>query len=138
MPQTVYTDPQLARVGLNELEAAEQGIEVEVTEYDLADLDRAIADGNANGVVKVLTAPGTDRILGATVLGPQAGELLTEFVTAIKFNLGLNKILSTIHSYPTLSEANRYVAGEWKRKHVPNRLLLWVENTIAGSWANLS
>ncbi|MBT4832954.1 MAG: FAD-dependent oxidoreductase [Porticoccaceae bacterium] len=127
MPQTIYTDPQLARVGLNELEAAEQGIEVEVTEYDLADLDRAIADGNANGVVKVLTAPGTDRILGATILGPQAGELLTEFVTAIKFNLGLNKILSTIHSYPTLSEANKYVAGEWKRKHVPERLLLWVE-----------
>lgn len=127
MPQTIYTDPQLARVGLNQREAAEQGIEVEVTEYDLADLDRAITDGNANGVVKVLTAPGSDRILGATILGPEAGELLTEFVTAMKFNLGLNKILATIHSYPTLSEANKYVAGAWKRKHVPERLLVWIE-----------
>lgn len=127
IPQTIYVDPQLARVGLNEREAAEQGIEVEVTIYDLSDLDRAITDGNANGVVKVLTAPGTDRILGATILGPQAGELLTEFVTAMKHNLGLNKILATIHSYPTLSEANKYVAGQWKRKHVPERLLVWVE-----------
>jgi pyruvate/2-oxoglutarate dehydrogenase complex dihydrolipoamide dehydrogenase (E3) component len=127
MPQTIYVDPQLARVGLNEREAAEQRIDVEVTTYDLSDLDRAIADGNANGLVKVLTAPGTDRILGATILGPQAGELLTEFVTAMKHNLGLNKILAIIHSYPTLSEANKYVAGEWKRKHVPQRLLVWVE-----------
>jgi pyruvate/2-oxoglutarate dehydrogenase complex dihydrolipoamide dehydrogenase (E3) component len=127
IPQTIYVDPQLARVGLNEREAADQEIEVEITIYDLSDLDRAITDGNANGVVKVLTAPGTDRILGATILGPQAGELLTEFVTAMKHNLGLNKILATIHSYPTLSEANKYVAGEWKRKHVPERLLVWVE-----------
>ena len=117
----------MARVGLNELEAAAQGIDVEVTVYDLADLDRAIVDGDAKGMVKVLTAPGTDRILGAAVLGPQAGELITQFVTAIKHNLGLNKILGLIHSYPTLSEANKYVAGEWKRKHVPQRLLRWAE-----------
>ncbi len=127
MPQTIYTDPQLARVGLNEREAAEQGIEVEVTSYDLSELDRAIVDGSAKGVVKVLTAPGSDRILGATILGPQAGELLTEFVIAMKYKLGLNKLLATIHSYPTLSEANKYVAGEWKRKHIPHRLLHWVE-----------
>jgi pyruvate/2-oxoglutarate dehydrogenase complex dihydrolipoamide dehydrogenase (E3) component/uncharacterized membrane protein YdjX (TVP38/TMEM64 family) len=127
MPQVIFTDPQLARVGLNELEAAAQGIDVEVTVYDLADLDRAIVDGDAKGMVKVLTAPGTDRILGAAVLGPQAGELITQFVTAIKHNLGLNKILGLIHSYPTLSEANKYVAGEWKRKHVPQRLLRWAE-----------
>ncbi len=127
MPQVIFTDPQLARVGLNELEAAARGIDVEVTVYDLADLDRAIVDGDAKGMVKVLTAPGTDRILGAAVLGPQAGELITQFVTAIKHNLGLNKILGLIHSYPTLSEANKYVAGEWKRKHVPQRLLRWAE-----------
>ncbi len=125
MPQVIFIDPQLARVGLNEREAAEQGIDVEVTVYDLSDLDRAIADGDANGMVKVLTANGSDRILGATILGPQAGELITEYVTAMKHNLGLNKILATIHSYPTLSEANKYVAGEWKRKHVPERLLRW-------------
>ena len=127
MPQVIFTDPQLARVGLTEAEAAAQGIDIEVTLYDLADLDRAIIDGNAKGMVKVLTARGTDRILGAAVLGPQAGELITQFVTAIKHNLGLNKILALIHSYPTLSEANKYVAGEWKRKHVPQRLLHWVE-----------
>ena len=84
MPQVIFTDPQLARVGLNEREAAAQGIDVEVTQYDLADLDRAIVDGDAKGMVKVLTAPGTDRILGATVLGPQAGELITQFVIAMK------------------------------------------------------
>jgi len=126
MPQVIFIDPQFARVGLNELEASEQEIDVEVTIYDLSDLDRAIADGDANGMVKVLTAAGTDRILGATILGPQAGELITEYVTAMKHNLGLNKILATIHSYPTLSEANKYVAGEWKRKHMPERLLHWV------------
>jgi dihydrolipoamide dehydrogenase len=127
MPQVIFTDPQLARVGLNEREAREQGVEVEVTTYDLADLDRAIADGDAQGMIKVLTAVGSDRILGATILGPQAGELITEFVTAMKHNLGLNKILATIHSYPTLSEANKYVAGHWKRKHIPLRLLGWIE-----------
>lgn len=126
LPQVIFIDPQFARVGLNELEASEQGIDVEVTVYDLSDLDRAIADGDANGMVKVLTAAGTDRILGAAIVGPQAGELITEYVTAMKYNLGLNKILATIHSYPTLSEANKYVAGEWKRKHVPERLLHWV------------
>ncbi len=126
MPQVIFIDPQFARVGLNALEASEQGIEVEVTVYDLSDLDRAIADGDAYGMVKVLTAAGTDRILGAAIVGPQAGELITEYVTAMKHNLGLNKILATIHSYPTLSEANKYVAGEWKRKHVPERLLHWV------------
>ena len=125
MPQVIFTDPSLARVGLNELEAEQQGIAIEVTTYDLSDLDRAIVDGDANGEIKVLTAPGTDRILGATILGPQAGELITEFVTAMKHNLGLNKLLTTIHSYPTLSEANKYIAGEWKRKHVPETILRW-------------
>jgi dihydrolipoamide dehydrogenase len=125
MPQVIFTDPSLARVGLNELEAEQQGIAIEVNTYDLSDLDRAIIDGDANGEIKVLTAPGTDRILGATILGPQAGELITEFVTAMKHNLGLNKLLTTIHSYPTLSEANKHIAGEWKRKHVPETILRW-------------
>ena len=123
IPQVIFTDPQIARVGLNEREAAAQGIDVEVTQYDLSDLDRAIADNDAKGFVKVLNAPGSDRILGATIVGPQAGELVSEFVIAMKNGMGLNKMLSTIYSYPTLSEANRFVAGEWKRKHVPEKLL---------------
>ncbi len=123
IPQVVFTDPQIARVGLNERDAAAQNIDVEVTQYDLSDLDRAIADNDAKGFVKVLTKPGSDSILGATIVGPQAGELISEFVIAMKNGMGLNKMLSTIYSYPTLSEANRFVAGEWKRKHVPERLL---------------
>lgn len=123
IPQVIFTDPQIARVGLNEREAAAQNIAVEVTQYDLSDLDRAIADNDAKGFVKVLNAPGSDRILGATIVGPQAGELISEFVIAMKNGMGLNKMLSTIYSYPTLSEANRFVAGEWKRKHVPEKLL---------------
>ena len=123
IPQVIFTDPQVARVGLNEREAAAQNIAVEVTQYDLSDLDRAIADNDAKGFVKVLNAPGSDRILGATIVGPQAGEWVSEFVIAMKNGLGLNKMLGTIYSYPTLSEANRFVAGEWKRKHVPEKLL---------------
>ena len=123
MPQVVFTDPQIGRVGLNQRDAAAQGIEVEITQYDLSDLDRAIADNDAHGYIQVLTVHGKDRILGATIVGPQAGELINEFVLAMKHNLGLNKLLGTIRSYPTLSEGNRFVAGEWKRKHVPHRLL---------------
>ena len=123
MPQVVFTDPQIGRVGLNQRDAAAQGIEVEITQYDLSDLDRAIADNDAQGFIQVLTVPGKDRILGATIVGPQAGELINEFVLAMKHNLGLNKLLGTIRSYPTLSEGNRFVAGEWKRKHVPDKLL---------------
>ena len=123
MPQVVFTDPQIGRVGLNQRDAAEQGIEVEITQYELSDLDRAIADNDAQGFIQVLTVPGKDRILGATIVGPQAGELINEFVLAMKHNLGLNKLLGTIRSYPTLSEGNRFVAGEWKRKHVPHGLL---------------
>jgi pyruvate/2-oxoglutarate dehydrogenase complex dihydrolipoamide dehydrogenase (E3) component len=99
----------------------------EVTVYHLDDLDRAIADGEAQGFVKVLTVPGKDRILGVTIVGEHAGDLLAEFVLAMKHGIGLNKILGTIHTYPTLAEANKYVAGNWKRAHAPQRLLAWVE-----------
>ena len=132
MPQVVFTDPQIGRVGLNQRDAAAQGIEVEVTQYDLSDLDRAIADNDAQGFIQVLTVPGKDRILGATIVGPQAGELINEFVLAMKHNLGLNKLLGTIRSYPTLSEGNRFVAGEWKRKHVPQGLLAILQRYL--SW----
>lgn len=131
MPQVVFTDPQIGRVGLNQRDAKEQGIEVEVTQYDLSDLDRAIADNDAQGFIQVLTVPGKDRILGATIVGPQAGELINEFVLAMKHNLGLNKLLGTIRSYPTLSEGNRFVAGEWKRKHVPHQLLAILQRYLA-------
>ena len=126
IPWATFIDPEVARVGLNEQEAREQGIAYEVVKYGIDDLDRAIADSEAHGFVKVLTVPGKDRILGVTIVGVHAGDLLAEYVLAMKHGLGLNKILGTIHTYPTLSEANKYAAGEWKRAHQPLRLLEWV------------
>lgn len=127
IPWATFVDPEVARVGLNELEATEKKVPHEVTTYALDDLDRAIADGEAHGFVKVLTVPGKDRILGATIVGEHAGDLLAEFVLAMKHGIGLNKILGTIHTYPTMAEANKSVAGNWKRAHAPQRLLAWVE-----------
>ncbi len=127
IPWATFVDPEVARVGLNELEANEKKVPYEVTTYALDDLDRAIADGEAHGFVKVLTVPGKDQILGVTIVGEHAGDLLAEFVLAMKHGIGLNKILGTIHTYPTMAEANKYVAGNWKRAHAPQRLLAWVE-----------
>ena len=127
IPWATFTDPEVARVGLNETEANEKNIPYEVTTYGIDDLDRAIADSAAHGLVKVLTVPGKDKILGATIAGEHAGDLITEFVSAMKHGIGLNKILGTIHIYPTLAEANKYVAGNWKRNHAPKGLLEWVE-----------
>jgi len=127
IPWSTFIDPEVARVGFNEQEAREQGIAHEVTRYGIEDLDRAIADGSAHGFVKVLTVPGKDKILGVTIVGEHAGDLLAEFVLAMKHGLGLNKILGTIHIYPTLAEANKYAAGEWKRAHAPQNLLVWLE-----------
>jgi pyruvate/2-oxoglutarate dehydrogenase complex dihydrolipoamide dehydrogenase (E3) component/uncharacterized membrane protein YdjX (TVP38/TMEM64 family) len=123
IPWATFTDPEVARVGLSEDEAKAQGVAVEVTKYGLDDLDRAIADSADHGFVKVLTAPGNDRILGATIVGEHAGDLLAEFVLAMKHGIGLNKLLATIHIYPTLSEANKYAAGAWKRANAPQGLL---------------
>ena len=127
IPWATFTEPEVARVGLNEQEAKEKGIPYEVSRYDLDDLDRAIADSEAHGFVKVLTVPGKDRILGVTLVGEHAGDLIAEYVLAMKHGIGLNKILGTIHIYPTLAEANKYVAGVWKKAHAPERLLAWVE-----------
>jgi len=127
IPWATFTSPEVARVGLSEDEAKQQGVAYEVVKYGLDDLDRAIADEAAHGFVKVLTVPGKDRILGATIVGEHAGDLLAEYVLAMKYGLGMNKILGTIHTYPTWSEANKYAAGEWKRAHVPHRILAWVE-----------
>lgn len=127
IPWVTFIDPEIARVGLNEQEAKEQGIKFEVTRYDIAHLDRAITESQATGWVKILTVPNKDKILGVTIVGHHAGELLAEYVLAMKHNLGLNKVLGTIHTYPTMSEANKYVAGEWKRNHAPETLLKWVE-----------
>ena len=126
VPWATFIEPEVARVGLNEQEAKEKGIAHEVTRYGIDDLDRAIADGTAHGFVKVLTVPGKDRILGVTIVGEHAGDLLAEFVLAMKHGLGLNKILGTIHTYPTLAEANKYAAGEWKRAHAPQTVLSWL------------
>jgi pyruvate/2-oxoglutarate dehydrogenase complex dihydrolipoamide dehydrogenase (E3) component len=127
MPWTTFVDPEVARVGLNEQEARERGIAYEVTRYELRELDRAITDSANEGFLKVLTPPGKDRILGVTFVGEHAGDLLAEYVLAMKYGLGLNKILGTVHTYPTLAEANKYTAGEWKRAHAPQRLLAWIE-----------
>jgi pyruvate/2-oxoglutarate dehydrogenase complex dihydrolipoamide dehydrogenase (E3) component/uncharacterized membrane protein YdjX (TVP38/TMEM64 family) len=127
IPWATFIDPEVARVGLNEQDAKEKNIAYEVTKYGIDDLDRAIADSEAHGFVKVLTVPGKDTILGVTIVGTHAGDLLAEYVLAMKHGLGLNKILGTIHTYPTLAEANKYAAGEWKRAHAPEKLLVWVE-----------
>jgi dihydrolipoamide dehydrogenase len=127
IPWTTFTDPEVARVGLNEQDAKRQEINYEVTKYGIDDLDRAIADEEAHGFIKVLTQPGKDKILGVTIVGHHAGDLIAEYVQAMKWGIGLNKILGTIHIYPTLAESNKYVAGEWKRRHKPEKLLTWVE-----------
>lgn len=127
IPWTTFLDPEVARVGLNEQEAEEKGVAVEVTRYGLDDLDRAITESATTGFVKVLTEPGKDRILGVTIVGEHAGDLLAEFVLAMKHGLGLNKILGTIHAYPTWAEANKYAAGNWKRAHAPKTVLIWLE-----------
>ncbi len=126
IPWATFTDPEVAHVGLNEQEAQAQGVSYEVTRFGMEELDRAIADEAAPGYIKVLTVPGKDQILGATIVGEHAGDLITEYVLAMKHSLGLNKILGTIHIYPTLAEANKSVAGEWKRAHAPARVLRWV------------
>ncbi len=123
IPWCTFTDPEVAHVGLNETEAREHGTDYEVTRYDIDELDRAIADGSNRGFVKVLTAPGTDRILGATIVSEHAGDLIAEFILAMKHHLGLNKILRTIHVYPTFSEANKAAAANWRRTHTSPRIL---------------
>jgi pyruvate/2-oxoglutarate dehydrogenase complex dihydrolipoamide dehydrogenase (E3) component len=127
IPWATFVEPEVARVGLNEQDAKEAGVDYELTRYGIDDLDRAIADSEAEGFVKVLTVPGKDKILGVTIVGEHAGDLIAEYVLAMRHGLGLNKILGTIHIYPTLAESNKYAAGEWKRAHAPEKLLLWVE-----------
>ncbi len=131
IPWATFTDPEVARVGLSEDEAKLKNIAVEVTRYGIDDLDRAIADGTDHGFVKVLTVPGQDKILGATIVAAHAGDLLAEFVLAMKWNIGLNKLLGTIHIYPTMAEANKYAAGNWKRAHAPQAVLRWAEKFFA-------
>jgi pyruvate/2-oxoglutarate dehydrogenase complex dihydrolipoamide dehydrogenase (E3) component/uncharacterized membrane protein YdjX (TVP38/TMEM64 family) len=127
IPATTFVDPEVARVGLNEREAEDRDVKFEVTRYDLADLDRAIAEDGTRGFVKILTVPGKDRILGATIVGAHAGELLAEFTLAMTHGLGLGKILGTIHAYPTWAEANKNAAGAWRKAHAPQAALRWAE-----------
>jgi pyruvate/2-oxoglutarate dehydrogenase complex dihydrolipoamide dehydrogenase (E3) component/uncharacterized membrane protein YdjX (TVP38/TMEM64 family) len=127
IPWVTFLDPEISRVGLNERDAKEQGVDYQVFRYDMEELDRAITEGATSGFVKVLVRPKSDKILGVTIVSENAGELLAEFVLAMKHNLGLNKVLGTIHSYPTWAESNKYVAGEWKRANKPEKLLRWVE-----------
>lgn len=127
LPWVTFVDPEVARVGASEAELKKDNIGYEVTRYSMADSDRAIAEGEAHGFVKVLTEQGKDKILGVVIVGSHAGEMITEFVTAIKLGKGLNSILSTVHAYPTWSEANKAAAGRWKQAHAPEKLLAWVE-----------
>ncbi|WP_352259445.1 FAD-dependent oxidoreductase [Psychrobacter sp. TB55-MNA-CIBAN-0194] len=127
IPWTTFIDPEVARVGLNEQDAIDKGIEYEITRFEFKELDRAITDSAAKGFIKVITPKGKDKILGVTIVSEHAGDLIAEFVLAMKHGLGLNKILGTIHSYPTWAEGNKYVAGEWKRDHAPQRVLSWLE-----------
>ncbi len=127
IPWCTFTDPEVARVGINEKEAIALNIPYETTVYGIDDLDRAIADSEDHGFVKVLTVPGKDKILGVTIVGTHAGDLIAEFVLAMKHGLGLNKILGTIHIYPTLGEANKYAAGNWRKNHVPEKLMRFLE-----------
>ena len=123
IPWVTFVDPEVARVGLNEQDAQQQNIDYEISRFELAELDRAIADSATSGFIKVLTPPGKDKILGVTIVGSHGSDLLAEFVLAMRHGLGLNKILGTIHVYPTLAEANKYAAGEWKKAHAPEQLL---------------
>ena len=127
IPWCTFTDPEVARVGLNETEAKEKNIPFETTVYNIDELDRAIADNEAHGFIKVLTVPGKDKILGVTIVGSHAGDLIAEYVLAMKQEIGLNKILGTIHIYPTLAEANKYVAGNWRKNHLPQKMLKFLE-----------
>jgi pyruvate/2-oxoglutarate dehydrogenase complex dihydrolipoamide dehydrogenase (E3) component/uncharacterized membrane protein YdjX (TVP38/TMEM64 family) len=127
LPWVTYTDPEVAHVGHNELSAREAGVAYEVARYDIGHLDRAVAEGARSGFVKLLVQPGKDRIIGATIVAANAGELIAEYALALKHGIGLNKILGTIHAYPTMAEANKYAAGEWKKAHKPERLLGWIE-----------
>ncbi len=127
VPWSTFTDPEVARSGLNEIEAKEQGIPYDVTTYGIDDLDRAIADEAAHGIVKVLTVPGKDKIIGVTIAGLHAGDIISEYVAAMKNGFGMNKILGTIHIYPTLAEANKYAAGNWKKNNVTEKALAWGE-----------
>jgi pyruvate/2-oxoglutarate dehydrogenase complex dihydrolipoamide dehydrogenase (E3) component len=125
LPWVTFTDPEVAHVGHNELSAKEAGVEYEVVRYHLGHLDRAVTEGANSGFVKLLVVPGKDRILGATIVASQAGEMIAEYVLAMKHGIGLNKVLATIHAYPTMAEANKYAAGEWKKANKPERLLGW-------------
>lgn len=126
MPAVTFLDPEIARVGLNEREAAAQGVAVEVTRYPLGDLDRAIVERETTGFIQVLTEPGRDRMLGVTIVGAHAGELLAEFTLAMQHGLGLNKILGTVHPYPSWSDAAKLTAGRWKDAHKPEGALRWL------------
>lgn len=126
VPWTTYTDPEVARVGLSEQEARQQGVAVEVTRFEFAHNDRAIAESARVGFIKVLTPPGRDRILGVTIVGPHAGELLAEYVLAMTHGIGLKQIMGTIHVYPTFAEINKSAASTWRKAHAPGKLLDWV------------
>ncbi|KAB8030970.1 FAD-dependent oxidoreductase [Fluviispira multicolorata] len=127
IPWTTFIDPEISRLGLNEIIAKQEQIPFEIVKYDLSKLDRALIEGEAKGFVKILVKPNTDKILGVTIIGAHAGELMAEFTLAMKYNLGLNKILSTIHAYPTFAEANKFVAGEWKKAHAPKKILAYLQ-----------
>ena len=126
LPWSTYTEPNVAHVGHNEASASAAGIDYEITTYELAEHDRALAESATAGVVKILTVPGKGTILGASIVGENAGDWIAEIVLAMKHGIGLNKILSTVHSYPTLAEANKFAASNWKKAHAPDWVFAWL------------
>jgi len=125
VPWATFTEPEVARVGLSEEEAAAQGVAHRVIKVPLAGIDRAVCDGDTEGFLKILTPPGRDGILGATLVGPHAGDLLHEVVLAMRARLRLRDIASTVHIYPTLAEVFRRAADEARKESFTPRLQKW-------------
>ncbi|MXZ43622.1 MAG: FAD-binding protein [Gammaproteobacteria bacterium] len=131
VPWAIFTDPELARVGVSENDATRLRIPHEVTKYSFAELDRAVAEGTSKGFVKLITKPGKDTLLGACIVGPSAGELISSCINAMRHGYGVNSILSTIHVYPTRMEAVRLAAGRLRRAQAPPSLLKLAERLNA-------
>jgi len=127
MPWCTFTEPEVARVGLSVEQAEERGVPVSVHFYDLRHLDRAVADGTNHGFIKLLVEPGKDKILGATIVGPHAGDMMAEIVLAKRHGLGLKAIMAAIHTYPTLAEGNKLAAGVWTKATAPQKILGYLE-----------
>jgi len=122
IPWCTYTSPELAQVGLTEADATARGVASDVVQLDFGHLDRAVLDGKTTGLLKVVLARGTDRILGATLVATHAGEMIGEVTLAMTNGLGLSAIGRTIHPYPTQAEVFRKAADQWRKRKLTPRV----------------